>query len=160
MAVRMLVSVLLLWIAGCDWAVFQTRSEELSECPTLARTYFAKPLAQIEDEFLSHDMDTQYTIYICGNQYMHPPALYLAAPFASQGERAATFLERKLVEHPVDDATVRDILQVFVEMRVQRTYDLKSNEPLLNMLGARVRAIDDPELRANVTALLDETRKP
>jgi hypothetical protein len=74
---------------------------------------------------------------------MHPPALYLAAPFASQGSKAATFLKYKIQNTLVSDLDLRDILQVFVEMERQQTYDVIADPQLMDLLRSRVQKADD-----------------
>ena|SRR3972149_832591 len=140
---RMLTLILfVVLVAACEAPRVRSATPELQSCPTLAITYFRKPLKQTIAEFTSYGLETQYTIYLCGNQYMHPPALHLATQFASGGQRAAVFLKEKLSQMD-DDATIRDIVRVFVEMQRQGTYDVKGDSLLIQLLNEKVRSIQD-----------------
>jgi hypothetical protein len=48
-----------------------------------------------EREFKNYSLDEQYNLYIWGNQVVHPPAMYLAKPFAQQGPTIVPFLMKK-----------------------------------------------------------------
>src|SRR5262249_4465727 len=86
-----------------------------TDCTELARTFFKLPDRIQNEEFLRRDIETRYSIYLCGNQYMHPATQYLAEPFARGGKSVADFLRAKLAQAN-DDLTVRDIVRVFEEM--------------------------------------------
>jgi len=149
---RNVVAVLVLLLVGCTgYGKQHTLSD--SSCNSIAKTYFSKPLKQTIQDFTGYALNTQYVIYICGNQHIHPPALYLAAPFASQGKKVVDLLSNKIASG-VDDLTVRDILQVFVEMDRQKTYDVRSDEKVIETLTERVRNISDPRWKGYCEDLL------
>jgi hypothetical protein len=76
----------------------------------------------------------QYVIFICGNQFMHPPALYLVEPFARRGKAIVPFLEEKLAQAQDDDLTTRDIVFVFSEMARQQSYDVAKDLDLVRQM--------------------------
>lgn len=151
MRARQIVPVCILAACSCG----RTPARAVADCPTLVRTYFALPLRQRIQEFKTHDIDTQYRIYICGNQALEPPALYLAPQFASGGLPVAALLKGKLAAG-VDDPTTRDILQVFVAMAHQHSYDVKNDSVLMQLIETRTRAIRDPQWRTFAEKLVGE----
>jgi hypothetical protein len=88
-------------------------------------------------------------------QYIHPPTAYLAPRFASQGERAARFLKKKL-RQPLSDLDLRDLLEVFAFMHRLRTYDVSNDEDLMNTLRNRVERMKDEDWRQYARGLLHE----
>jgi hypothetical protein len=64
---------------------------------------------------------------------MHPPAQYLAEPFARRGGEIVPFLKEKLAQAQ-DDLTVRDIVLVFAEMGRQRSYDVSKDVDLIRQM--------------------------
>ncbi len=66
----------------------------------------------------------------------------LARPIAERGQTAVPFLLEKLNSTP-DDMTVRDVLLIFETMSSTKSYEVKSNLPLMNTLRLRVSAIKD-----------------
>jgi hypothetical protein len=133
-----LSGIMIFLLGACTGHSSQQSTDLLAACPQLAETYFAQPLERMIQDFTSEDLDHQNQIYICGNQFVRPPALYLAAPFASQGSKAAAFLKYKIQNTLVSDLDLRDILQVFVEMERQQTYDVIADRRLMDLLRSRV----------------------
>jgi hypothetical protein len=144
-------------IASCEWLESATVPEHLRACPGLARTYFAHGTQVVERDIASHDLDTQYTIYICGNQYMHPPWM-LTEGFVARGGTAASYLKRKLMDPGIPDPTVRDIVDVFADMARQSTYDVKGDSSLVALMESRSARIRAPEWRAYVQGKVREIR--
>ena len=147
-------------LAGCSVLDSRLQTQQLRICPSLAKTYLAQSQAELDKEFISHDLDTQYAIYICGNQYIHPPKIHLKTPFASQGKSAAMFLKEKLLASEISDSTVRDILLVFVEMTRQGTYDVRSDDGLMDVLVAKAGAVQHPQVRAYANELVKRIQQP
>lgn len=136
------------------------RPHELRRCPHWVETYFfSKSAQERQNQLTSHDPDTQYEIYICGTQYMHPAVLDLVIPFASQGETAARLLRQKLSAQVISDATVRDIVQVFAAMARLQTYDVSNDESLMRLLETKVQAMRDPDSRAFANDLLEDIKQ-
>lgn len=136
--------------ASCQWMDPLLLPERLQACPALAETYFGQSTNVMEDEFPSYDIDMQFQLYICGNQYIHPPLIFLKTPLAMQGEGVAAYLEGKLIDPEIDDLTIRDIVLVFEEMEYLNSYDVRDDTALRELLQAKSREIEDPELRAFV----------
>jgi hypothetical protein len=127
------------------------------DCSEFAKTFFRKPLKATIAEFSDYDVDKQYAIYICGNQYMHPPMIHLAEPFAKEGEKVVDFLKARLLEAS-DDPTVRDIVLVFTWMARQKTYDVVGDSNLMRITEERVSRINDPDWRRLSEQNLSEIR--
>lgn len=108
-----------------------------SQCPELAESFFQKPLKEQVAKFPSYELQKQYTIFICGNQTIHPPAQYLAGAFAQDGPKAVDFLREKL-KNAKDDLTIRDITLVFAEMNKLKTYDVAGDSELINLLTEKI----------------------
>jgi hypothetical protein len=102
-------------------------------------------------------VDKQYAIYICGNQYMHPPMIHLAEPFAKEGEKVVDFLKPRLLEAS-DDLIVRDIVLVFTWMARQKTYDVAGDSNLMRITEERVSQMKDPDWRRLSEQDLNEIR--
>ncbi len=124
-------------------------------CRKLERTYFRNPIRQTIREFSARPLADQYAIYLCGTQFIHPPALELAGPFAAQGPPAAAFLKGRLAA-TVEDLDVRDILQVFREMKRQHTYSAASDDSLMFLIRAKSGSISNPYWRDYVAAIVRE----
>lgn len=127
-----LITLAILSSPGCGKA-----STLKNECRPLMQTFFQMPLRERMKKFASHEVEDQYRVFICGNQFMHPPAIYLAGPFAQQGAPAATFLKTKLA-NTKDDLTIRDIVLVFTEMKRRNTYDFSEDQALVTLISDRI----------------------
>lgn len=149
-----LALLLSLGVAGC-WGGRNVRG---FDCAELANTFFRKPLRITISEFSDYDVDKQYAIYICGNQYMHPPMIHLAEPFAKQGEKVVDFLKARLLEAD-DDLTIRDIVLVFAEMNRQESYDVPGDSDLMRVLEEKVRSMKDPFWRQLSEQKLNRIRR-
>lgn len=112
-------------------------------CSAFADTFFRKPVTSQADEFIEQDVETQYAIYICGCQTREPPSIHLAVPFAKKGREAAGLLKEKL-SHSRSDATTRDILFVFEQMAIQKSYDVAGDRDLMKVMDAAVNRTKDP----------------
>lgn len=149
-----MILLFIVLVASCKVYRFSSSNPELVACETLAATFFRNPLKQRINEFKTHDLKTQYQIYLCGNQYMHPPAL-LAPEFALGGEPVANFLREKLLQTKVE-ATIRDIALVLVEMQRQDTYYVKGDGLLVQLLDEKIRSIQDDFWQKFCSDLLEE----
>lgn len=150
-----IVVLLSLGAAGCWGGRNHVRGYDCSE---LAKTFFRKPLKATIAEFGDYDVEKQYAIYICGNQYMHPPMIHLAEPFAREGEKVVDFLKARLLETD-DDLTVRDIVVVFAEMRIQKTYNVAGDGDLMKIIQEKVSSMKNPDWRRLSEQELNEIRK-
>ena len=155
--IRLMAMVLLLQALGITFLA--AAEPDRRTCQRLARTYFKMPLRQTITEFTSHTLPEQYAIYICGNQYMHPPALHLAAPFASEGASAAALLHTKLAVAS-DDLTIRDIVRVFAEMKRLHSYDVASDRELMSLMERKSKAVSSAYWRNYVASAISDIEKP
>src|SRR5712691_5041715 len=109
------------WLAsgGCLAAPNYVAGHDCSELIP----FFRRPIHDQFAEFMRLDVEKKYWVYLCGNQFVHPPALYLVEPFARDGPNVVIFLRDKL-SRASDDLTIRDIVRLFKEMQRQNTYDV------------------------------------
>lgn len=125
-----------------------------NQCCNWTTTFFRMPTKEQIEQFGSYDTKTQYDIFICGNQIIHPPAIYLARPFALEGEKVAKFLKKKLSQTK-DDKTVRDIILVFMRMCILNSYDVSSNSELMSLIKDKAERIKDDDWRNVVEKMID-----
>lgn len=116
------------------------------KCDAWVTTFFRMSTKEQIAKFTEYDLENKFSILICGNQVIHPPATYLAGPFARQGADAVTFLRDKLMQSP-DDFTVRDIVLVFSEMSKLQTYNVKADKKLIELINSKVGAIKNNDWR-------------
>jgi hypothetical protein len=96
--------------------------------------------------FAHSNLDDQYSIFICGNQFMRPPAQYLAEPFARGGTDVVPFLKDKLAQAQ-DDLTIRDIILVFTEMSRQKAYRVAEDGDLIRLMTEAVARMKNADWR-------------
>ena len=109
------------------------------------------------ERFTEYDLEIQYMIFICGSQSQHPPLLFTNA-MASEGEVAARFLARKLAESN-HDLTTRDILDVYVEMASQGSYDVRGDVALMALLERKVQSMRPSVWRDRSIEKLERLRR-
>jgi hypothetical protein len=88
-------------------------------------------------KFKNYSLDEQYEIFLFGNQAVHPPAVYLANPFAEQGPIIVQFLKVKL-KNARKEVTIRDIVSVFSELARMNLYDFSKDSELMGLLDRKV----------------------
>ena len=66
-------------LSATGWAAANMRVGEY-KCSQLTEYFYGKPANDRISQFVAADLGKQYAIYICGNQYLEPPATYLAEP--------------------------------------------------------------------------------
>jgi hypothetical protein len=151
-----IISVLsLLSATGCAAANMRVGGYK---CSQLTDYFYGKPLNVRVSQFVAADLEKQYAIYICGNQYLEPPATYLAEPFARAGAGIVGFLKDKL-SRASDDGTIRDLVLVFKEMSRQRTYNVGGDSELMKVVDDRVAAMKDEDWKRLVGQQLKEIRE-
>jgi hypothetical protein len=112
-------------------------------CDALYSEFFEKlNSAQREVEFSHLEIERKYDVYICGNQRVHPPTIYLAEVFARDGASVVQFLRKKLLATP-NDNTIRDIVSVFGWMQRLGTYNVADDKLLFEQIKARASEIND-----------------
>jgi len=128
-----------------------------SQCGKLAATFFQLPVKEQIAKFPKQDLETQFSILICGNQAIHPPAIYLAEPFAQEGSVTVALLKEKLSK-PQGDLTVRDIVAVLSEMSRQHTYDVARDVDLMRLVEDHVAAMKDDTWKLSVEHQVKDLR--
>lgn len=145
-------------VAGCSFAA---ESQLRSTCDPWLGTFYKRSLKERIATFDSYDLENKYWIFICGNQVIHPPAIYLAEPFAKQSAAAVPFLKTKLAQAD-DDLTIRDIVLVFAEMQRQRSYNVSKDSDLVKLITEKVNGMHDPDWKAiaqrNVDKILEASK--
>ena len=91
-------------------------------------------------KFKNFGVDEQYSLFLYGNQVMHPPALYLARPFALNGLKAIPFLEAKLLATK-SELTIRDISKLVLEIATLNQCDFPYDSDLVALLSKRANAM-------------------
>ena len=104
-------------------------------------TFFKMTSTEQIEQFSGYRLDEQYEIFIFGNQVVHPPAVYLAEPFAEGGVDIIPFLKSKL-ESTQKDVTIRDIVTIFSEMRRLKIHDFSKDQGLIELIENKVNAMD------------------
>jgi len=127
------------------------------KCSQLTEYFYGKPPNARISLFVAADLEKQYAIYLCGNQYLEPPATYLAEPFALEGGRIVGFLKDKL-SRASDDGTIRDVVSVLEEMSRQRTYNVGDDSKLMKVVDDRVAAMKDKDWKRLVEQRVKEIR--
>ena len=161
-ALRTLRAIALCCVASC-LLITTAHSADMTvngyKCSRLTSYFYGEPLKTRLAKFSSADLEKQFAIYICGNQYLEPPALYFATPLAKEGRRAAKFFRAKLPE-ATDDGTIRDIIMVFSEMQRQGTYPVASDRELMQLIHSSAARIKDAAWRQFVERKVTEITEP
>lgn len=127
-------------------------------CSKLNKTFFSKPTTTQMAEFSSLDIDSQYAVFICGNQVREPPSIHFATPFAKEGKSVVGFLKSKLVTAS-GDLTIRDILLVFSEMSRRKTYNVAGDADLIKVITEAVGRVKDPYWKKTSEQSLSEIQQ-
>lgn len=134
-------------------------SPTCNECSALFNPFFNRlPVRNQEIQFSQFNLDRQYITYICGQQEVHPPAIYLVVPFAEKGRSAVPFLKKKLIETR-NDSSIRDIIYVFSWMQLLKTYDVKTDKVLLELMNMRASEIRNQFWRTHTQSYIEEIEK-
>jgi len=120
--------------------------------------YGEKSLQYRGNDFSNYDIDKQYAIYICGNQFVHPPMLYLAELFAKEGNKVVGYLKLKLLDAN-DDLTIRDLVLVFNEMSRLKSYDVANDDELMHLVSQKVEGMKDPGWKQTTQEMVAEIKK-
>ncbi len=127
-------------------------------CSKLNKTFFSKPTTVQMAEFGSLDIESQYALFICGNQVREPPSIHLATPFAKEGAAVVDFLQAKLAAAR-GDLTIRDILLVFAEMSRRKTYAVADNSDLMKVITEAIGRVKDADWKKVCEQSLSEIRQ-
>ncbi len=138
-------------ISGCDIAIPQ-----LSGCPSVAVDYLSNHDWQDTQEFSKLDLETQYTIFICGQQRMGPLGRpELSEAMAMEGAPAEIFLRHKLVDAR-DDLTIRDVIFVLTLMQLRGTFRISDDPGLIELLRTKAASIRYGDYRRMVEGWIAE----
>lgn len=130
--------LVVLAVTGCAAAA------DIDACAGVDQTLFqGSTLASRIQRFEAMPLESQYRTYVCGNQKIHPPAVYLAAPLAAHGSSAVEYLVTKL-EDAADDLTIRDIAAVFAEMSRSGTYSVGKDKRVTDLLRLKISGMKSP----------------
>jgi len=140
--VRYLLFVIFLAVGGC----FPSASYVSGLDCTTRLPFFHLPLRAQLEKFQTFAREEKYAAYLCGNQVIHPPALYLAEPFARDAPQVIPFLTERLSQ-AVDDLTVRDIVGLFREIQRQKRHDFRNDHALLTLVTDRINGMKDEQRR-------------
>ncbi|MBF0523955.1 MAG: hypothetical protein HQK56_02525 [Deltaproteobacteria bacterium] len=157
-------ATLILSLSNCSF-----KSKKVGEyyCSDLIGEIYGKESLEYRgDDFHNYPFEKQYAIFICGNQYIHPPtiymselfAIYVAKLFAKEGNRIVAFLKMKLLEAN-DDLTIRDLILVFSEMSRLKTYDVASDDELMRLMFERVEGMKSIGWKEITLRMLAEIQK-
>jgi hypothetical protein len=102
--------------------------------------FFRMDMAEQIRQFGKHSLEEQYELYEFGNRVVHPPAIYLARPFAEQGRSVVPFLLGKLKES-TEGAEVRDIALVLSELSSRKLYDFSADPEPLQFLEKKAKEL-------------------
>jgi hypothetical protein len=94
-----------------------------------------------------YSLEDQYRIFRYGNDRREPPDLALVTPLAEKGAEAIPFLTEQL-KSSTDDLAVRDIMYILEDMLRLKTYDVKADTALLNILDGRISTMKSRYLQA------------
>lgn len=120
---RKMFSIIFFWMAFCSSNAAPVNREACLK-------FFFQPVSEQKVQFKSRPIDEQYDLFICGNQLIHPPAKYLARPFAERGPEIVSYLHKKLLK--VDnELTLRDIALILSEANELEEYELDQETILL-----------------------------
>ena len=128
------------------------------EHPRLEESFFNKPLGDRLDRLRQYSLEDQYKIFRYGNDRIEPPLMGLADPIAERGAAAIPFLLRQL-DSKADDLAIRDILMIFATMAYSKSYDVKSDEPLMTMLASKVSGMKDKEWQEICLKMLQRIKR-
>jgi len=128
-----IVSTILFFLSGCTSNIADAQPGKL------VSDFYQKNIS-ISDrmkQFRNYSLEDKYELYIFGNKVIHPPATYLAEPFAQQGAEIIPFLRKKL-EVENEEARIRDIALVFSEAARLKIYDFSKDAALMNLLNQKI----------------------
>ena len=122
------------WLTTAVWScVIAAEQTPWHAHKNVVDAFYTKSLKERISAFPRYSFDDQYAIYLYGNQVQHPPAIYLADPFAARGQSIVLPLSDRL-KAATDDLTIRDIVMVFSAMSRDKTYNVSGDERLMKLL--------------------------
>ncbi|MDB5932955.1 MAG: hypothetical protein JWQ01_299 [Massilia sp.] len=144
-----LLTLLLANNIGCRSTPLESLTQQLNRDARVSSFFSEFNAEQRQVEFARLDIERQYLTYLCGNQKIHPPTLYLAESFAKVGAQGVPFLMAKLYLTK-SDMTIRDIIYVFAWMQRLKTYNVVTDKLLIGLLWKKTSEIHDDFWRGQV----------
>jgi hypothetical protein len=105
-------------------------------------SFFDGPIKTDRERLRQYPLPEQYKLFRYGNDVIHPPLIHLADPIAERGKEAVPFLLDRLAEDS-SDLAIRDSIQIFKRMSLLRTYPVKEDKDLMDVLTQKVRGMKD-----------------
>jgi hypothetical protein len=118
-----------LMLSGCG----PLQQQDYAFNPQYRAFFLEMSSAQRIERFRLLGMEEQYQTFLFGNQVVHPPATYLATPFAKRGSALEPFLKNKLALARTE-LTIRDIAVLAEELAKRGALD---DDSLIDALEAR-----------------------
>ena len=118
-------------LTGCTSSIAEVQPSRMIE------DFYRLSTSEQLKVFKIHSVEEQYDLFLFGNQTVHPPAVYLARPFAEQGASIVPFLKGKLIATR-DEITIRDITTILTELYYLKLYNFQEDADLLDVLDQKV----------------------
>ena len=123
----------------------------------LEKDFFKLPLSERVERMRQYSLEDQYRIFRYGNDRIEPPDLSLATPIAERGAAAIPFLTKQLKSSD-DDLAVRDILWVLWTMLRLKTYDVRQDREVMDLLERRIRGMKSQYWQGSARERLEQIR--
>lgn len=107
-------------------------------CSAWCKEYWAKGKAYSFQAFANYDRETQFDIYLCSQDYIHPSNGEIAEVYAKLGKDVVPTLLAKLAEAN-NDRVVYDIIYVFRNMVTMKTYSISDDKEALAAMDAALQ---------------------
>lgn len=108
--------------------------------------FFADGFKSRLERLEKYPLAQQYSIFLYGNQTIHPPLTDLAIPIARQGQPALEFILGKL-DHSENDLDFRDSLVVFQTMQWGGYYNICRDTAAITRIKDNAKKIRDADWR-------------
>lgn len=144
-------------ITGCSIHVSPNEDAAKMDCSKIIKTFYKLSDNKQISAFGSYNVEQQYEIYICGNQKVHPPAIYLAWLFSREGETIVEFLRKKL-EAAHGDMTIYNIILVYNYMNRDKIYNVADNSELMLSIETAAKRVEDDFFRGMSEQAVNQIR--
>ena len=126
-----IIYLIFMLLTGCTSSIGEVQPSRMIE------DFYRLSTSEQLKVFKIHSVEEQYDLFLFGNQTVHPPAVYLARPFAEQGASIVPFLKGKLIATR-DETTIRDITTILTELYYLKLYNFQEDADLLDVLDQKV----------------------
>jgi hypothetical protein len=138
------------WAIACV-VVFSCQGQQLEEM------FFSKPLGDRLQRLREYSLEDQYRIFRYGNDVIEPPLTDLAGPIAERGADAVPFLVRQLNSQP-NDLTVMDVLLIFKTMASSKSYDVKGDSVLMDLLASKIAGMESQKWQSVCSRMFEHLK--